>query len=121
MNPVTRVKTVSTAAVAAALLLGLTAPAASAHQHTGQRIPFTAATVTENAGGTYTVTWSAPAPTASRSAPGPHRRPRRRHRLGHRLRPRRRRPPLVRPRPRPGRPAAPRRPADPPPGRRQLP
>ncbi|MFF0476750.1 tyrosine-protein phosphatase [Streptomyces sp. NPDC004284] len=60
MNPVTRVKTVSTAALAAALLLGLTAPAASAHQHTGQRIPFTAATVTENAGGTYTVTWSAP-------------------------------------------------------------
>lgn len=66
MNPVTRVKTVSTAALAAALLVGLTAPAASAHPdvpayaHTRQRIPFTAATVTENAGGTYTVTWSAP-------------------------------------------------------------
>ncbi|MFE1903306.1 tyrosine-protein phosphatase [Streptomyces gardneri] len=64
MNPVTRVKTLSTAALAAALLVGITAPAASAHRrgqaHTQQRIPFTAATVTENAGGTYTVTWSAP-------------------------------------------------------------
>ncbi|MGW6418815.1 tyrosine-protein phosphatase [Streptomyces sp. NPDC055055] len=60
MNPVTRVRTFSTAAVAAALLLGLTAPAASAHPHTRHRIPFTAATVTENAGGTFTVTWSAP-------------------------------------------------------------
>lgn len=64
MNPVTRVKTLSTAALAAALLVGITAPAASAHRHgqahAQQRIPFTAATVTENAGGTYTVTWSAP-------------------------------------------------------------
>ncbi|WP_329622862.1 tyrosine-protein phosphatase [Streptomyces sp. NBC_01255] len=64
MNPVTRVKTLSTAALAAALLVGITAPTASAHRHgpahTQQRIPFTAATVTENAGGTYTVTWSAP-------------------------------------------------------------
>ncbi|MFC9703371.1 tyrosine-protein phosphatase [Streptomyces sp. NPDC056943] len=65
MNPVTRVKTLSTAALAAALLAGITAPAASAHpQHSAswsaQRIPFTSATVTENAGGTYTVTWSAP-------------------------------------------------------------
>ncbi|MFD3665323.1 tyrosine-protein phosphatase [Streptomyces sp. NPDC058659] len=64
MNPVTRVKALSTAALAAALLVGITAPAASAHHHgqahTRQRIPFTAATVTENAGGTYTVTWSAP-------------------------------------------------------------
>ncbi|MFE1548748.1 tyrosine-protein phosphatase [Streptomyces sp. NPDC058718] len=65
MNPVTRVKALSTAALAAALLAGITAPAASAHpQHSAsrsaQRIPFTSATVTENAGGTYTVTWSAP-------------------------------------------------------------
>ncbi|MEV6245736.1 tyrosine-protein phosphatase [Streptomyces sp. NPDC051742] len=69
MNPVTRVKAVSTAVLAASLLLGLTAPAATAHpapHHHGQasqvqqRIPFTAATVTENADGTYTVTWSAP-------------------------------------------------------------
>ncbi|MER6099518.1 tyrosine-protein phosphatase [Streptomyces sp. NPDC001728] len=63
MNPVTRVKSLSTAVVAATLLTGLTAPAASAHGHAhhgGQRIPFTAATVTENAGGTFTVTWSAP-------------------------------------------------------------
>ncbi|MFF8379703.1 tyrosine-protein phosphatase [Streptomyces sp. NPDC015661] len=62
MNPVTRVKSLSTAAVAAALLTGLIAPAASAHPSSpaDRRIPFTAATVTENAGGTYTVTWSAP-------------------------------------------------------------
>ncbi|MFB7518344.1 tyrosine-protein phosphatase [Streptomyces sp. NPDC056144] len=60
MNPVTRVKTFSTAAVAAALLLGVTAPAASAHPRETGRIPFTAATVTENPGGSYTVTWSAP-------------------------------------------------------------
>ncbi|MDV9193077.1 hypothetical protein R6L23_33530 [Streptomyces sp. SR27] len=43
MNPVTRVKSLSAAVVAAALLTGLTA-----------------ATVTENAGGTFTATWSAP-------------------------------------------------------------
>ncbi|MFJ3903216.1 tyrosine-protein phosphatase [Streptomyces sp. NPDC090025] len=72
MTPVTRVKT-SSAALAAALLLGLAAPAtASAHsfdrdhghgqqQGHGRRIPFTAATVTEDAtAGTFTITWKAP-------------------------------------------------------------
>ncbi|WP_306325405.1 tyrosine-protein phosphatase [Streptomyces venezuelae] len=63
MNPVTRVKSLSTAALAAALLTGLVAPTAAAHGHphpSAPRIPFTAATVTENAGGSYTVTWQAP-------------------------------------------------------------
>ncbi|GGY69527.1 tyrosine-protein phosphatase [Streptomyces omiyaensis] len=65
MTPVTRVKC-SSAALAAALLLGLAAPAASAHApgrspaRDGHRIPFTAATVTDHADGTSTVAWTAP-------------------------------------------------------------
>ncbi|MER8046140.1 tyrosine-protein phosphatase [Streptomyces sp. NPDC094032] len=63
MNTVTRVKTSSAALAAAALLVGLAAPTAAAHghaQHSRIAIPFTAATVTENPGGTFTVTWDAP-------------------------------------------------------------
>ncbi|MGW1248778.1 tyrosine-protein phosphatase [Streptomyces sp. NPDC002535] len=65
MNVLTRVTSLSTAALAAALLTGLVAPPASAHSHghrhqDERRVPFTAATVTENTGGTYTVAWSAP-------------------------------------------------------------
>ncbi|MFE1346119.1 tyrosine-protein phosphatase [Streptomyces sp. NPDC058757] len=61
MTPVTRVKS-SSAALAAALLLGLAAPAASAHApaRDAHRVPFTAATVTDNADGTSTVAWTAP-------------------------------------------------------------
>ncbi|WP_436529810.1 tyrosine-protein phosphatase [Actinoplanes sp. HUAS TT8] len=57
-------------ACAVALSAGLTAAPASAHDRTGHhashqdqsqhRIPFTAATVTQNADGTFTITWSAP-------------------------------------------------------------
>ncbi|MFF6899945.1 tyrosine-protein phosphatase [Streptomyces hydrogenans] len=57
MTPVTRVKYPS-AALAAALLLGLAAPTASAHP--GHRVPFTAATVTDHADGTSTISWDAP-------------------------------------------------------------
>ncbi|MFE9043177.1 tyrosine-protein phosphatase [Streptomyces sp. NPDC007818] len=65
MTPVTRVK-YSSAALAAALLLGLGTPAASAHApghdrgHDRHRVPFTAATVTDHADGTSTITWTAP-------------------------------------------------------------
>ncbi|MET8970013.1 tyrosine-protein phosphatase [Streptomyces hydrogenans] len=62
MTPVTRVK-YSSAALAAALLLGLAAPTASAHPaaaHPGHRVPFTAATVTDHADGTSTISWDAP-------------------------------------------------------------
>ncbi|MFB7278275.1 tyrosine-protein phosphatase [Streptomyces hydrogenans] len=62
MTPVTRVK-YSSAAPAAALLLGLAAPTASAHPaaaHPGHRVPFTAATVTDHADGTSTISWDAP-------------------------------------------------------------
>ncbi|MEU2508809.1 hypothetical protein ABZ621_29400 [Streptomyces sp. NPDC007863] len=61
MTPVTRVK-YSSAALAAALLLGLAAPAASAHApaRDAHRVPFTAATVTDNADGTSTIAWTAP-------------------------------------------------------------
>lgn len=69
----TRFKTSTYAVVAAALVLGVTAPAASAHDghpsrsshqdHSSKRdsssVPFTSATVTENADGTFTVAWSA--------------------------------------------------------------
>lgn len=67
----TRFKTSATAAVAAVLLLGGAAPAATAHDghrsdrgHSSHRdrssVPFTSATVTENPDGTFTVAWSAP-------------------------------------------------------------
>ncbi|MGW2204326.1 tyrosine-protein phosphatase [Streptomyces sp. NPDC001774] len=68
----TRFKTSATAAVAAALVLGVTAPAATAHDghrsdrggHSAHRdrssVPFTSATVTENPDGTFTVAWTAP-------------------------------------------------------------
>ncbi|MER8034739.1 tyrosine-protein phosphatase [Streptomyces hydrogenans] len=62
MTPVTRVK-YSSAALTAALLLGLAAPTASAHPaaaHPGHRVPFTAATVTDHADGTSTISWDAP-------------------------------------------------------------
>ncbi|MGW6535055.1 tyrosine-protein phosphatase [Streptomyces sp. NPDC055051] len=61
MTPVTRVK-YSSAALAAALLLGLGTPAAAAHApgRDAHRVPFTAATVTDHADGTSTVTWTAP-------------------------------------------------------------
>ncbi|MFJ6352560.1 tyrosine-protein phosphatase [Streptomyces sp. NPDC092046] len=68
MSPVTRVKTSAAALAAAALLVGLGAPTASAHprpghghaEHSRTAVPFTAATVTENPGGTFTITWNAP-------------------------------------------------------------
>ncbi|MFF9502630.1 tyrosine-protein phosphatase [Streptomyces sp. NPDC014656] len=59
MTPVTRVK-YSAAASAAALLLGLAAPTASAHPASAHRVPFTAATVTDHADGTSTISWDAP-------------------------------------------------------------
>ncbi|MDQ0793112.1 tyrosine-protein phosphatase [Streptomyces sp. B1I3] len=68
MNTMTRVRT-SSAALAAALVVGLTAPAATAVPHltpahhssaSQQRIPFTAAEVTANEDGSFTVEWTAP-------------------------------------------------------------
>ncbi|MFG3140079.1 tyrosine-protein phosphatase [Streptomyces sp. NPDC048211] len=66
MKQLTRA-TATSCALAAALLVGLTAPAASAHpspaapgQGSHGRIPFTEATVTANDNGTYTVEWKAP-------------------------------------------------------------
>ncbi|MGW2018080.1 tyrosine-protein phosphatase [Streptomyces sp. NPDC001927] len=66
----TRFKTSTYAVVAAALVLGVTAPAAVAHDsrhthggHSSHReqssVPFTSATVTENADGSFTIAWSA--------------------------------------------------------------
>ncbi|NEB79346.1 tyrosine-protein phosphatase [Streptomyces sp. SID14478] len=73
MSHMTRVRTTAYALSAAALLTGLTAPAASAHEnhhHRNQhhdnpaataRIPFTRATVTAKAtAGTYEISWQAP-------------------------------------------------------------
>ncbi|MFJ7947439.1 tyrosine-protein phosphatase [Streptomyces sp. NPDC096354] len=55
---------ISSSALAAALLVGLAAPAASAHtgsdRQTHARIPFTRATVTAADNGSYTVEWKAP-------------------------------------------------------------
>ncbi|MFD4373926.1 tyrosine-protein phosphatase [Streptomyces sp. NPDC058486] len=65
MTPVTRVK-YSSAALAAALLVGLGTPAASAHApahspgHHAHRVPFTAASVTDHPDGTSTISWDAP-------------------------------------------------------------
>lgn len=66
MTHMTRVKA-SSCALAAALLVGITAPAVSAHgapAHAGQgshaRIPFTQAEVTAQDDGSYTVEWKAP-------------------------------------------------------------
>ncbi|WP_432104971.1 tyrosine-protein phosphatase [Streptomyces sp. bgisy091] len=66
MNHMTRVKA-SSCALAAALLVGITAPAVSAHGapwHAGReshaRIPFTQAEVTAQDDGSYTVEWKAP-------------------------------------------------------------
>ncbi|MFJ3700884.1 MULTISPECIES: tyrosine-protein phosphatase [unclassified Streptomyces] len=66
MTHMTRAR-VSSCALAAAFLVGITAPAASAHHaHAGQaqgshtRIPFTEAEVTASDDGSYTVEWKAP-------------------------------------------------------------
>ncbi|MEU9360026.1 tyrosine-protein phosphatase [Streptomyces sp. NPDC048301] len=66
MNHMTRVKA-SSCALAAALLVGIAAPAVSAHgapSHAGReshaRIPFTQAEVTAQDDGSYTVEWKAP-------------------------------------------------------------
>ncbi|MFJ8753292.1 tyrosine-protein phosphatase [Streptomyces sp. NPDC102441] len=66
MTHMTRVKA-STCALAAALLVGITAPAVSAHgapaghaQGSHARIPFTQAEVTASDDGSYTVEWKAP-------------------------------------------------------------
>jgi len=74
----TRTGAVAASALASVLLLGLVAPAASAHgaaapahvaghhapgqsaQAPKHAIPFTAATVTDHGDGTYTITWTAP-------------------------------------------------------------
>ncbi|MEV7401590.1 tyrosine-protein phosphatase [Streptomyces sp. NPDC091267] len=67
MTQLTRVRA-SSYALAAALLVGLTAPAAAAHtsspagpaRESHARIPFTRATVTASDDGSYTVRWNAP-------------------------------------------------------------